>query len=371
MPVKITNNQLFMLIFMFAIGNSLLMYVHSVIHAAKQDAWISCLIALVPGLAISLIAIKTGLYNPELTFLHNCRKLLGKWAGTAVVVVYLVQWVTMLGNIVTFASDFIIILLLEQTPNWVFVLSLLLLSAYAVIADGIRSLGRLSELYGIVSLFGLLMLILMLIPHIRMQNMLPIYEDNGMGVIVRAAIYPLVFKAEAVWLLAIASFIEKPDKAVKTVFWGKLTAFVVGTLNLLFVILVLSPEVASLQLYPAFDMVSLISVMNFVQNLEIILVLAWLMSVFIRMSVYLFLASHTAAELFRVQNWKRIVWVVIGIAMFQAWISLKYKIEILPILGKSWMVYVFPWTMGVFPVVLFAAGFIRQRLAQKRLQSGL
>jgi len=367
--VKISGIQLFMIIFMYSIGNSLLMYVHPVIHAVGQDAWLSCLVAMIPALAIAVMAIKTGLYNPDLSFLQNCRKLLGKWAGTAVAFVYAAQWTFMLAHIAKFTSDFLIILLLEQTPNWVFIITLLGLAVYAVIAGGIVSLARLSEAFGIVSLIGLVLLILMLVPLARPGNLLPVYADHGWLRITKAAIFPLAFKAEVVWLIAIAPFVDRRDKAPKTVFWAKLFAFVIGTINLLLVILVLSPEVASHQLYPSFDMVSLISIMNFIQNLETVLVLAWLLSVFIRLSLYLFLASHTASELFGIRDFKRAVWIVAGIAVLLAFISLQLKVDILPITGRAWLLYVFPWTLVALPTVLFAAGLIQRKRAKNGQES--
>jgi len=231
------------------------------------------------------------------------------------------------------------------------------------------SLARLSEAFGIVSLIGLVLLILMLIPLARPGNLLPVYADHGWLRITKAAIFPLAFKAEVVWLIAIAPFVDRRDKAPETVFWAKLFAFVIGTINLLLVILVLSPEVASHQLYPSFDMVSLISIMDFIQNLETVLVLAWLLSVFIRLSLYLFLASHTASELFGIRDFKRAVWIVAGIATLLAFISLQLKVDILPITGRAWLLYVFPWTLVALPTVLFAAGLIQRKRAKNGQES--
>lgn len=351
-----------MLIFMFIIGNSILMYVHPLVSAVGQDAWISCLLAVIPALLVTLMAVKTGLYNPELSFLDNCRKLLGKWLGTAVVLVYLVHWISAVGSILNHASDFIIVLLLSYTPNLVIIVSLVLLAAYAVIAGGIESIGRLGEVFGLICLFGLFLIFLMLIPLSQPSNLLPVYYDHGWLAIVRAAIYPLAFKAEAVWLLAIFPFLTEPDKAMKTTALGILTIAAVGTVTLLFVIMVLSPEMASRELYPTFDVVSFISIMNFIQNLEIILVLAWLLSSFLRLCIYLFLASHTMAQLFGIKRWKRVVWPLSVFALVQAWVTLAYKINVLPVLSNTWLTYIFPWTLMVFPLMLFAAGFIRQKI---------
>lgn len=368
MPVKLSTHQLFMLIFTFVIGNSILLYIHPVIHAAGQDAWISCLLAVIPALLVTMFAAKAGLYNPDLTFLANCRRLLGKWLGTAVVVVYLVHWVTAVGSILKYASDFIITLLLEQTPNMVFVCTMLLLAVYAVLAGGILSLGRLAEVFGLISVFGLLFLFVMLIPYVQVQNLLPIYADHGWAPIVRAMVFPLAFKAETIWVVAIIPFLKDRDKALRTSVRSVLLIALIGIVTLLFAILVLGPEVASSQLYPTFDMVSLISIMDFLQNLELVLALAWLLSVFIRLALYLFLASHTIADLFRLRRSKRAVWIVAALGLGQAWFALTYKIDVLPILSKAWLTFIFPWTLLIFPTLLFAAGFIRQKLGNR--QSG-
>lgn len=363
--MKISNIQLYMLIFMFIIGNSILLYVQPVIQAVQQDAWISCLIAVLPALITTVIAAKAGLYNPELTFLDNCRRLLGKWVGTLVVLVYLIHWYIAVGSIIRYASDFIIVLLLNNTPNLVFFVSLSLLAVYAVIAGGIESLGRLSEVFGLICLVSLVAIFLMLLPSIQWQNLLPVYVDHSWQAIVRASIYPLAFKAEAAWVVAVIPFVAKPNKAVKAAVWGIATVSLIGTVTLIFVIMVLSPEVASHQLYPTFDMISFISIMNFIQNIEIVLMVAWLLSVFIRMCLYMFLAAHTTAQLFGVNKWRRMVWVVCGIAFVQAWVTLTFKIDFLPVLTNTWLNYIFPCTLVVLPLLLLIAGWIRQKLGRR------
>lgn len=323
-----------------------------------------------PALLFALISLKAGLYNPDASFLENSRRLLGKWAGTAVVIVYLFQWYTAIGNIVKESADFLVILLLDETPNMVFLITLLLLASYAVLAGGIESIGRLGEVFGVVCMLSLLVIFLMLIPGIRINNLLPVYFDHGWLEIVRASIYPLVFKIETVWMLAIVPFLSNPDKSFRTVVAGMSVIGFAGTMIILFVILVLSPEVAVHQLFPVFDTISFISIMNFIQNLEIVLVLVWFFSVFIRISLYLFLASHTTAELFRIRKWKRVVWVVAAIALVQAWVTLTYKIELMPILSREWMMTIFPTAMIGFPLLLFTAGYIRQKLGHGNNRQG-
>lgn len=355
-----------MLIFVFIIGNSILLYVQPVIQAVRQDAWISCLIAVVPAMIATVIAAKAGLFNPASSFLGNCRRLLGKWPGTVVVLIYLSHWLTAVGSIVKYATDFIVILLLPNTPNIAFFVSLLVVAVYAVMAGGIESLGKLGEVFGLICIISLLAIFLMLIPSIQWQNLLPVYVDNGWLAIVRASIYPMAFKAEVAWIVAVIPFLAKPEKAVRTALWSLAAVSLFGTVTLLFVIWVLSPEVAALQLYPTFDTNSFISIMNFIQNLEIVLMVIWLLSVFLRMCLYMFLAAHTSAELFGMRKWHRMIGVVAIWALIQAWVMLTFKIDVLPILSNTFLTYIFPVTLVILPLLLLITGWIRQMIGRMR-----
>ena len=90
--MKISHIQIFWLIFIFEVGNTLLLSVSKAIEYGKQDAWISFFLASLIAMAFTYIATKVGLLYPNQSLIEYSKIILGKWIGNIVVLFYLFQW---------------------------------------------------------------------------------------------------------------------------------------------------------------------------------------------------------------------------------------------------------------------------------------
>lgn len=81
-------------------------------------------------------------------------------------------------------------------------------------------------------------------------------------------------------------------------------------LNTLEVITVFGSGLASRLWYPYFEMVRYISALEFLQNVEIFLTVIWMLSVFIKLSTFLFVTSHGIGQLFHLKDWRKVIWFI-------------------------------------------------------------
>ena len=146
--MKLSGLQIFWLMFTFETGNMVLLTIGPVMEEANQDVWISYLIADILGVLIVYGATKTALLYPKHTLIQYSKIILGKLLGTVVVLIYLVQWYSVVGNILRQFADLTITLLLPTTPSWVLYLTMLLLLIYVTYIGGIEGIGRCAEVFG-------------------------------------------------------------------------------------------------------------------------------------------------------------------------------------------------------------------------------
>jgi spore germination protein KB len=129
---------------------------------------------------------------------------------------------------------------------------------------------------------------------------------------------------------------------------------------------VFGDQVAMKLRFPAFDMIRYINVMNFIQNLEIVAILIWALSAFVKLSVYFFLASYGTAQLFKVKDWKKMIWFVAAVSLIMAIVFTNNSFYGYKNLRTYWIPFVLPVNIVGIPLLLWVVGSIRKKLGKQR-----
>ena len=103
--------------------------------------------------------------------------------------------------------------------------------------------------------------------------------------------------------------------------------------------------------------------MEFIQNVDVLTVLIWIISIFIKASLYFFITSYGTAQLFHIKKWKHTVW----------WIApVVFVISLLPRntnetmnFAKFWRDVIFPVNLVGIPLLLWIIGSIRKKYLLK------
>ncbi len=177
--MKLSGLQVFWLMFTFETGNVILLTINPVMQNAKQDVWIAYLIASLLGILIVYIATKTALLYPSSTLVEFSKLILGKWLGTVCVIIYFIQWYSVIGNILREFADFTITILLPKTPPWIFYLTVLLLLIYVTYLGGIEGIGRCSEVFGPIIILSVLLMTILSIKDFDVQQFSPRFCRYG------------------------------------------------------------------------------------------------------------------------------------------------------------------------------------------------
>ncbi|MFC4766450.1 GerAB/ArcD/ProY family transporter, partial [Effusibacillus consociatus] len=310
---RVSGNQIFWMIATMEIGMTILLTITPSVTEAKQSAWISALVAGGFGIFVAFLGTKLSLLYPRQTLIEYSQTILGKWLGKVIVIPYLIMWFINCGIILRQSAEIIVEYILPGTPLSVVILSLGLAIVFATLS-GIEVIGRLSEMLGPVILVMILIALFLSFNNMKWENLLPVYPEGGLMSILKGAIGPAGFLGEVMMVTMFVSFMSKPTQAPSKTILAVGIASLFISVSMLFVLAILGPNVAGRMWYPFFTMVQMISIADFLTNVDAIVIVIWVGSVFIKLCLYFFIASFGSAQWLNVPKWTRMVWFVFPVA---------------------------------------------------------
>jgi spore germination protein (amino acid permease) len=171
---KVTNIQLVFMIIQAQIGVGILSLPHDVALVAKQDGWISTLLAGVISQMIILIIWGLCRRFPSLSLYQILPKLLGNMFGKLITLSYSLYFMVTGSLVLARYSDIIDKWILPRTPNWI-TMVLVLITCIYIVGAGITSIAR---FYVLVS--PILFLLIVLISYsMKDANFLYIFPIGG------------------------------------------------------------------------------------------------------------------------------------------------------------------------------------------------
>ncbi|MDF2960006.1 MAG: hypothetical protein K0S39_1741 [Paenibacillus sp.] len=304
--MKLSGKQIYWIMTTMALGVALLLTIQTTVSIAMQDAWISILAGGFISIFAVYIAVKLSLAYPGKTFIEYTQLILGKWLGKAILVLYFLQWYSVTGIILREFAE-MMNLMLPTTPIWVIMISMLFIVMYGT-NNGIDIIGRCGEFIGPVMVLFVILTILLNLNNIHMADLTPVYKETGWKPIAQGAIPTAGFIGQNVIVLMLIAFMTKPEASLPHAIWGTATASIVCTIVAVFVVATFGPEGVSSMWYPYYELIRIISVADFIQNVDILFVVVWLTSVFMRLAVIFFVTCYGVSQYLGLKNWKPVIW---------------------------------------------------------------
>lgn len=177
--------------------------------------------------------------------------------------------------------------------------------------------------------------------------------------ILKGSLTPASYFCECVMLTTLLSFLVKPDQGPSRAMWGVGIAVIAVTVSTLSVILTFGPELSLMMMQPFFTLTRYISVMGFIQNMDVLVVLAWIFSIFIKSSLFFFMSCYGTAQLFNIKDWRKTIWFIAPIVIT---LAISYRVPFgLEYINKYWIPIALPINMIGIPLLLWIVGIARKK----------
>jgi spore germination protein KB len=360
---RISGRQFALLAMYITIGDTALVLPSIPAMAAGRDAWISTLLGLALGMGIVLLYNAVGSQNGGMAFVEYAEKLLGRWGGGLLACAFLFYILVSSATLVREVGDFMTTQMMPETPIHaihIFYVGVVLMAAYL----GLESIARTGEFFFPFLILFFIVFVSFLLPSIEWNNVQPLME-KGIGPVLHGSISTTAYPfAELVVMLMIIPQVNNRLAVRSSFVKGALLGGLLIGLIIFMSIAILGHDFAARNMYPSYALAKKIDIGQFLQRIEVILAFMWLLTGFIKTSIYWYVFHITFAQIFRLRQYRSMV-LPSGLLLVTFAILISPNINHFQQMNDFWPYMDFILGIGS-SLLLLAAGFIRGRSRRSR-----
>lgn len=368
---KISPHQLFCLMFLFLLGSAIVVGIGI---QANQDAWLAVLLGMVNGLPLYLIYIYLFTQYPKLPLTNYVQKILGKFLGVPLAIIYILYFFYIATRVLRDFGDLLLASTLDLTPLLVVNGLMMALIAYGVLR-GIEVIGRTSEMIFfmllILGFFGIFFIFISGL--IKTENLAPFLEDGLKPILTTVYTQTYTFPfGEMIVFTMILPFLNKPHFGKKIGLYAILASGFILSITIALEITILGAQGVALAQFPLLETITKISIANFIQRLDVIVVATLILGVFTKIIVFFYAGMLGLADLLQIKKQKQWTLTVsllsIAILISSMLIASNFS-EHIKIGLKLVPIYLhLPLQTGI-PILLFIITYIRRMFAKNEMKT--
>lgn len=349
----VSEKQGISLIVMFIIGSSVIEV--SGLEAGK-DFWIAIILAILMAIPLVLIYARILSIFPGNNLFDVIEICFGKFIGRGIIIIFALfvfeEGAELLRNI----GYFIITSSLTSTYLIIAMLYIVILSIW-VSKLGIEVLARWAEFFIIILIGFVFFSIILLIPNMNINNILPVL-DNGIKPVLTGAYEVFIFPfAQTFTFTMVFSNYNKKNFPYRVYILGLLIGgallFVISVNGLL----VLGIDEASNAYYASYEAIKRMNIGGFIQRIEIIIATIFILGGFVKASIYLFAATSGVAKVFGYTDHRFIVIPIAALMLNLAHFEFDNMIHYFRF-ADVWYFYVMPFLV-ILPIIIWIIAEIK------------
>lgn len=312
--VHISKFQLYVIMVLFGIGTASL---YGFGMNAKQDAWLAVVGGYIGGVILFLGYCYIFYKYPDYSFTVMLEKVLGKITGKIVAAFYIVYFLYIGSFVLRDIGELITMFVLPGTP--IFVINLLIMIvAFYIVYLGLEVIVRTGEIFFFGTIAGYLIFSFFIIMTgcIELENLFPILEEGIKPVFKSSLLLSLFPFADMVVFTMIFHNLNKKKAVIKVGLLAFTTVFILLLIITIFNITVLGVYMAENSIYPTIEVVRLINVGEFIQRLDALAVIVFMIGSSGKVIIYTYAASIALQELLNKPKHHKFVLPVFLIILF-------------------------------------------------------
>lgn len=336
--------------------------IHNIIFLAKQDSWISIIIAFIIGFIPMILFNALLNIEPSLSIIQLTKKYCGKVIGTIINIIFIASILFHASIVLWNLSNFINSQFLFKTP--VLVISILfMIPIIYTVSKGLKTIGRTSVVLFLMSIVIYLISFLSLVGKVKLDNLFPMFEF-GINPILDGALIEISYCVLAIYPLLIIpkDNINENGKLSKSLFKFYIFNIISMFTVMLFIITIFGYPLANLYQYSEFHILKTINIANFFQRVESILSFQFLFDLAIGLMVFVYFTKNAIEQTFNVnKKFDKIILLIICIAIvYLSTIIFKNNTIAYDFLGKTYK-YVRVIVLFLIPLIIYIIARIRKK----------
>ncbi|MFD2444553.1 GerAB/ArcD/ProY family transporter [Bacillus sp. CGMCC 1.16607] len=297
MKENISLWQLFILILLFNLGSSIVLNLGT---EAKNNAWISILIACAAGLLLVFIYYQLLSWYPKQNLFEIIEACFGKWLGRLFSTLYIVNFFLLASFVLRDFGELMVSTIYTRTPIEFIHLTMIIVILY-ILTLGIEVLGRAAEIFIPYALLFLLFVGLGIIfsGEFDIENLFPILGDGLMPVL--KPVYPVLLNfpfGEFITFMVIIPYVSNIRYARKV----GISAYLLSGIILAYSAIL---QIAALGIlkdranFPLLSAAREISLLHFIERIDLLIVFIMMLGIVVKVSVLFYGGLKGLEHIFR------------------------------------------------------------------------
>jgi len=354
---KISASQLAIMILPAILATAILSIPSLTMHYAGHDMWLSPIWGSVVGLVTIGVSLGLRSLYPGQTIIQSSLHILGWLPGKLMGLVFLIFLPHLIGMIIRSYGEFISSNALPDTPLVIIMGTMTAVCAINV-RLGIEVVGRTAQVFVALLTFLLCLIFFLLIGELHPEELLPFMED-GLLPSLKGAVAPAAWFSEYTVLAFLLPFVHSKKNVVPIM----LTSLVITTLAMvttnLFCLFLLGDLTSSFG-YPMMIAARYITIADFLQHIESIIIAIWIFGIFVKISVFLYIFAITAAQWLGLRSYKPLVFPLSYMCMAYTYWIVSDRPGASNLLGPSAHAYTMLILMAL-PTALYLIALLRNK----------
>lgn len=362
---KLSGLQLFYVIVGFEMGNTL---IYALGAGAKQDAWLVLLLGMLGGLILMYVYTKLSSYYPDDTLVTMVPKIIGRFLSYPVIIIYICYFTYLAAKACRDFGELLASTILDKTPMIVVIGSFMILMIYCL-RGGVEAFGRMGEVIFPVYLFSILLvwILLVTVENFTIHHLSPVL-GNGFQPIFKELI-PTILTfpfGESIIITMFFPFLNNKHIVRKTGMAIIIASGLLLTINLIMILSVLGPEIYSKQFYPLLSATRMVSIADFLERFDALIILLMVAGVFFKVGGWTFGATVGISQLFHLRQTRSVFLglgtIIVPLSLLAAKNQIRYN-EI----GLEFItLYVHIPLQIILPILLLCIAFVRLKFFTRR-----
>lgn len=363
---RVTQGQLALCLFLYNFATSTGFMLAPLTAAASYQGWVVIVLAAVSGTLIAYISTSLGKQRSGEYIVHYGKELVGRWLHVIFMAIFFFYFIHVAGSVLREITDFIIQIYLPTTPAWV-VAGLFGLVVSVGVRAGVEAIFRCATGFFFVIMSTIVFMPLLVGPELKYNRAIAFITHLNPGELFQPVYQFTPWFGTMFMVLFYFPMLAKPEKTFRSLIWATLGSVLFMELNFVLCLLMLGSNLTGNMTYPVLELLRFIRVGDFLENLDPFVVAVWLSSVFINISMSLYVPVVILSQSLRLKDSRPVCLplgaVMVGISMHVA----DNITELHYFLGHAWPT--FALLVQCTPAIYLIMSAIKKRRSKRQNSS--
>lgn len=252
----------------------------------EKDAWIAAAIVGLCGYMTYGLHIYLAQRHPDLTLIQICVSLLGNWGGGLVSVVFLAFFLQVSIILMRSFAEVLNTAIMPETPVPVFIVYITFAAAFCV-HRGLEGIVRANSITLLITIASLVLIIVLVTKEAHYEGLRPVLEQGWRPIWIRTVV-PIAWTGEVILVSMLFPYVSDKKNVLKYALVANTVSSVLLVALSIMVVSVFGAEEAKNLTLAVFSLTRMVSIAQFFERIEAVMVAVWISLLLTKISIYLY-----------------------------------------------------------------------------------